>query len=132
MTIVVDTSALTAVVFGEPDAEALVGRMLASAGDVMISAATVVEAHIVVEAKQGPAASADLNVLLDTIAATIAPVDAELAQWAIAAWKRFGKGRHPAALTYGDCFSYALAKRLSAPLLYEGADFTQTDLASAL
>lgn len=126
-----DSSALTAVVFGEPDAELLVATMAAHAGDLHVSAVTLVETSIVVEAKQGHAAYSDLQALLRSLAVTTVPVDAAQAHAAVAAWRRFGKGRHPASLNLGDCFSYALAKRLSAQLLFKGRDFPQTDVSAA-
>ncbi len=132
MTLVVDTSALAAVTFGEPEAEALLSLMSGHAGDIHISAATLVEVGIVVEARQGPEAAADLSTLLEVLGVRIEPVDVDQAETAIGAWRRFGKGRHVAGLNLGDCFSYALAKHLAAPLLFKGKDFAQTDIASAL
>jgi ribonuclease VapC len=132
MTIAVDTSAIIAVLLGEDDAESMIGALASNAGDMGISAATLVETRIVAEAKQGTAAAADLRTLLTAIDADIIAVDADQADIAAAAWMRFGRGRHPAALDFGDCFSYALAKSLGAPLLFKGNDFTQTDIASAL
>jgi ribonuclease VapC len=128
MTLVVDTSALTAVVLGEPDAETYLATMVARIGDLTVSAPTLLEARIVVEAKQGPGAAKDLDLLLGTLQVTIAPADEALIEVATAAWRRFGKGRHPAALNFGDCFSYALARQLGAPLLFKGRDFSQTDI----
>ncbi len=132
MTVVLDTSAVAAVVFGEPDAEVLLSMMRRFAGDLAISAATAVELGILVEARQGPEASADLTTLMDGLRVRTAPVDGDQARLAIGAWRRFGKGRHPAGLNLGDCFSYALAKAEGAPLLFKGNDFPQTDIASAL
>lgn len=132
MTIAVDTSAIIAVLLGEDDAESMVGALASNAGDVGISAATLVETRIVAEAKQGTAAAADLRTFLTAIDADIIAVDADQADIAAAAWMRFGRGRHPAALNFGDCFSYALAKSLGAPLLFKGNDFTRTDIASVL
>lgn len=131
MTIVVDTSALVAVVFGEPDAEWFLSIMIANAGDLQVSAATLVEAGIVAEAKQGPEAAADLQTLLDSVGVAVTPLDAEQAELAVATWRRFGKGRHPAGLNLGDCYSYALAKHGGSALLFKGTDFAQTDIASA-
>lgn len=127
-----DTSALVAIIFGEPDAEVILSVLLANAGNLQLSAANLVEAGIVVEAKQGPEAGNDLRILLDRLGVGISRVDAEQAQLALAAWRRFGKGRHPAGLNFGDCFAYALAKVANAPLLFKGLDFLQTDVASAL
>ncbi len=131
MTMVLDTSAVAAVVFGEPEAEALLALMLARAGDLRISAATLVEAGIVVEARHGRAGADDLWMLLERLGVVTVPLDAEQARLAVAAWGRFGKGRHSAGLNLGDCFSYALAKAAGAPLLFTGADFAQTDVVSA-
>ncbi len=132
MSIVVDTSVLAAVVFGEPDAEVLTGVLARTAGDLTVSAATMVEAGIVVEAKQGPAAADDLRALLTHLGVETVPVDESQAVAAVTAWRRFGKGRHPAGLNLGDCFSYALARTTGSSLLYKGGDFGQTDVPSAL
>lgn len=131
MSAVLDTSALAAVVFGEPDAELLLAAMTSAAGDLLLSAATAVEVGIVVAAKQGPTASHDLRLLIDGLGVTVVPLDATQAEFAVAAWRRFGKGRHPAGLNLGDCFAYALAKSQGAELLFKGRDFSQTDVASA-
>lgn len=130
MAITLDTSALAAVVFGESDAAQFVAAMRGHVGDCQISAATLVEAGIVVEAKQGPSATQDLRLLIEHIGAEVVPVDAVAASVAVAAWQRFGKGRHPAGLNFGDCFSYALAKTTGTSLLYKGDDFSQTDIGS--
>ncbi|WP_232676846.1 type II toxin-antitoxin system VapC family toxin [Nocardioides sp. R-C-SC26] len=132
MTIALDTSAIAAVVFGEPDATRFVTAMLANAGDCLVSAATLVEAGIVVEAKQGPAATQDLRLLLDQIGVEVVAVDSDAASVAVGAWQRFGKGRHPAALNLGDCFAYAVAKIAGAPLLFKGDDFAKTDIPHAI
>ncbi len=125
---VVDTSALVAIVFGEPDAERLSQLIVAAGAPILVSAATLVEAGIVVEARQGPDASRDLDVLLQLTGSQVVPVDEPLARAAVSAWRRFGKGRHPAGLNYGDCFSYALAATTGEPLLCTGIDFAQTDV----
>jgi ribonuclease VapC len=132
VTTVLDTSAVAAVVFGEPDAEALLSVMLADVGDLLISAATLLEVGIVVEARQGPEAANDLRILLDRLGVDITPVDVDQAQAGLSAWRRFGRGRHPAGLNLGDCFAYALAKVTAASLLFKGQDFRQTDVISAL
>ena len=130
--VALDTSAVAAVILGEPDAQVFAAAMMRHAGDLSMSAATRTELGIVVEARQGPAAADDLRALLDRIAVTIEPLDADQAMVALAAWRRFGKGRHPAGLNLGDCFSYALARTLAVPLLFKGNDFAQTDITSAL
>ncbi|GAA2183874.1 type II toxin-antitoxin system VapC family toxin [Brooklawnia cerclae] len=132
MAIVVDTSALAAIVFGEPDANAFATVLLANGGDVHVSAATLVESEIVLESRQGMAAVQDLKLLLSQISAAVVEFDHAQAALAAAAWRRFGKGRHPAALNFGDCFSYALSKHLGVPLLFKGNDFSLTDVVSAM
>ena len=132
MTTVVDTSALVSIVLGEDDAEAYLSALVSAAPGLCLGAVSLVEAGIVVEARQGAGAASDLRELLATLGIEVAPVDEEHARLALAAWRRFGKGRHPAGLNLGDCFSYALARSLDAPLLFKGADFEQTDIRSAL
>lgn len=131
MTVAVDTSALVAVVFGEPDAQSIAGILTRHVGDLIISAATVVEASIVAERRQGPQATADLRLLLASLQVEVVPFDEAQALAAAAAWRRFGKGRHPASLNLGDCYSYALARTVGADLLFKGDDFTQTDIGQA-
>ena len=94
-----------------------------------MSAATRVELGIVIEAKKGSAGTQLLEELLGRIGIEIVPVDADLAEQAMVAWRRFGKGRHPAGLNFGDTFSYALARRMGQPLLFVGDDFSLTDVA---
>ncbi len=126
---VVDTSAIVAVLFGEADADEVERKLLA--GPCVMSAATRVELGIVIEAKTGPAGTQLLEELLARIEVDIAPVDAEMTSEAIVCWRRFGRGRHPAALNFGDTFSYALARRLGQSLLFVGDDFAHTDVAAA-
>lgn len=126
-----DTSAISAVIFGEPEAEAFLAAMTRHAGELVMSAATAVEVGIVVEAKQGPEATRDLHDLLAALRVAIRPMDEEQARIAVAAWRRFGRGRHPAGLNFGDCCTYALAKADGAALLFKGNDFSQTDVISA-
>lgn len=128
---IVETSAVVAIVLGEPDAERFVDALTVPALR-LISAANLVEAGIVVEARQGPDAARDLALLLETIAIAVEPVNAEQARLAVDAWRRFGKGRHPAGLNLGDCFAYALARHRGEPLLFKGNDFAQTDVTSVL
>lgn len=126
--IVVDTSAILAVLFEEDGSEELQDRLLGE--QCVMSAATRVELGIVIEAKTGAAGTQLLEELLGRIAIDVVPVDAELAADAIVAWRRFGKGRHQAGLNFGDTFSYALARRLGQPLLFVGDDFLHTDVAA--
>ncbi len=127
--IVVDTSAIVAVLFGEPEGEGLESRLLAE--PCVISAATRVELGIVIEAKTGPAGTQLLEELLGRIEIDVVPLDTELAGEAAVCWRRFGKGRHSAGLNFGDTFAYALSRRLGQPLLFVGNDFSQTDVAVA-
>lgn len=132
MTIAVDTSALAAVVFGEADAELYLAALTEHAGALRISAATLTETNIVIEARQGPAAAHDLQLLLRELGADIVPFSADHCAAATRAWQRFGKGRHPAGLNLGDCYTYALAKTDGIDLLFKGDDFSQTDIGSVL
>ncbi len=130
MTVALDTSALAAVVFGESDAEAILAVLMRHAGDIIIGAATLVETGIVVEAKQGPEAASDLRLLLERLGVRVVDFDEEQAAAAVTGWRRFGKGRHQAALNLGDYYAYALAKTHGTPLLFKGDDFSQTDIAA--
>lgn len=123
---VVDTSAIIAVLFGEPGSEEIKHKLMNA--PCTMSAATRVELGIVIEARKGAAGIQLLEELLARLEIQIAPVDRELADEAIVCWRRYGKGRHPASLNYGDTFSYALARRMGQPLLFVGEDFSQTDV----
>ena len=127
--IVVDTSAIIRVLFDEPG-RAEIERKLTGSPCVM-SAATRVELGIVVEARAGAGGAQLLEELLVRLEVQILPVDAGVAHEAIVCWRRFGKGRHPAGLNFGDTFSYALARRLGVGLLFVGDDFQQTDVPNA-
>jgi ribonuclease VapC len=126
--IAVDTSALVAVVLGDEDAERFLDALRST--DVRLSAVSLVEAHIVVEARQGPDAARDLELLVEATIEDVVHVDEAHGRAAVAAWRRFGRGRHPAALNFGDCFSYALARLDDVPLLFKGENFAQTDVGS--
>jgi ribonuclease VapC len=119
-----------AVLLAEPERDRLIAR-LADAGDPLISAATLVETSIVMQAKTGDEGVADLDELLAAAAVRCVAVDATQAHLARDAFARFGKGRAPAALNFGDCFAYALAKAADRPLLFKGTDFSKTDIVSA-
>lgn len=124
---VVDSSALVCLVFDEPEAEAF--RTAIDADAVrLLSAVTFLEASIVVEARGGEAAARLLDELLREMGARVEAVTLVQAEAAREAWRRFGKGRHPAALNFGDCFSYALSRTVGQPLLCKGNDFPRTDL----
>lgn len=124
--IAADTSALIAVVLGEPDAERFLAALRSNA--VSISAVSLTEASIVAEARQGADAARDLELLAAAVVDRVVAVDEAHARAAAGAWRRFGKGRHPASLNFGDCFAYATASLANLPLLFKGDDFTQTDL----
>ena len=124
---VVDTSVLLAILQDEPERRRF-NEALESADSRLMSAATFVETSIVIESRYGAEGLRDLDLLLERAGLELVPVDVEQARAARAAYSRFGKGRHPAALNFGDCFSYALARVLGEPLLYKGGDFSQTDL----
>lgn len=125
---VVDTSALMAIVLDEPAADDC-GQALENADQSLISAATVAEALIVAE-RRGVAA--EMLTLIDGLGLEVVPVSATLAREVAAAYRRFGKGVHPAGLNFGDCFAYALARDRACPLLFVGEDFARTDITSAL
>jgi ribonuclease VapC len=128
---VVDTSALLAILQNEPERRSF-NEALESADARLISAATLVETSILVESRYGAEGLRDLDQFLDRAGIETIPIDLEQAREARAAWSRFGKGRHPAGLNFGDCFSYALARVLGEPLLHKGEDFSKTDLRPAL
>jgi ribonuclease VapC len=126
--IVIDSSALIAIINREPERPQFL-RLIAAADRRLISAATFLEAKIVVLGRFGPGAMANFAVLMEEMAPDIVPLDATLADAAFAAFERFGKGRHSkAALNFCDCIAYALAKTLDSPLLFKGTDFSETDV----
>ena len=128
---VVNTSALVAILFGEPDAERF-AHALGEAPARLLSAVTRVELSFVVEGRNGETGRADLELLLRDGAFDVIAVTQQQAEIAIEAFRRFGRGRRPAALNIGDCFSYALAKASDDSLLFKGDDFAQTDIRPAL
>ena len=127
---IVDTSAVLAVLFDEPDAERYV-RALAGASRCRMSVVSFLEAAIVLESRAGAAAGSNLDLLLERAPIELEPVTPEHAQAARRAWRRFGKGNHRAALNFGDCFAYALAEATREPLLFKGQDFALTDIDTA-
>jgi ribonuclease VapC len=128
---VVDTSALLAILLNEPDA-AVYRSAIESAELRLVSAATVLEMGLVIETRLGEAAGRELDLLLHKAEFEIVSVDAEQAEVGRGAFRRFGKGRHPAGLNFGDCFSYALAIASGEPLLFKGDDFRKTDVPAAI
>jgi len=131
MRLVVDTSSFVAILLKEEDAKQHRNALL-GAEQVLISAATAVELHIVVTAKLGSEGILRLDRLLDIPLFEIISVDQQQMHIANHAYEKFGKGRHKAKLNFGDLFSYALAKSRNLPLLFKGNDFSETDLESSL
>ena len=129
---IIDTSAIVAVLRGEPDAERFESA-LAGARDPRLSVGTYLESAVVVDMNGDPVLSARFDSLLETIGAVLEPVTAEQATIARRAYRDYGKGSgHPAQLNFGDCFAYALARARREPLLFKGGDFSQTDIEPAL
>ena len=130
--IVADTSAIVAIAFAEPEREAFVAA-LERAERTLVSSVTAVEARMVVHARRGQRAVVLVDDLLRLSFFEIVPPGAAEMDAAYAAFVAYGKGNgHPAALKFGDVFSYALAKTRGLPLLYKGRDFAETDIASAV
>lgn len=128
---VIDTSALVAILLREPDAE----RYAKAMDDTplrLLSAVTRVELAFVIEGRKGEAGRVDLDRFLTDGEFEVAAVTSQQAMIAIDAFRKFGKGRHPAGLNLGDCFSYALASVTGYPLLFKGNDFVHTDIRAAL
>jgi len=124
---VIDTSAIIACLLGEPERTLLVAAMEADPVR-LISVVGVVEASFVMLSRKRADGLADLQAFLDDGEIERIPVDVRQAEAAVEAFRRFGKGRHPARLNIGDCFAYALAKTTGEPLLFKGADFARTDI----
>jgi len=124
---VIDTSALVAILTGEPCAEQLKAAINHDTTRLM-SAASVLEAGIVLESRYGEEGSRELDLLLRRLPIEVVPFDDGQLEWARHAYRTYGKGRHAASLNFGDCFSYALAKVTGEPVLFVGTDFAQTDL----
>ena len=126
---IVDTSAVLAVLFREADA-AHYARMIATASPCRLSVANLLEASIVI-GRRGAATDGDLDLFIEDGAIELMPVTLEQVDFARRAWRRFGKGNHRAALNFGDCFAYALAETTGEPLLFKGDDFAHTDVEAA-
>ena len=124
---IVDTSAVLAILFREQDAERF-ARAITSAPTRRMSAATLLETSIVLESRSGPASGYELDAFLEQAGIELEPVTPQQAQAARRAWRRFGKGNHPAWLKLGDCCAYALAEATREPLLFKGGDFELTDI----
>ncbi len=126
--IVADTSALLAVVLDEANASRCRAALLAT-NDIVMSAGTLAEALIVATSRN---VEEELGELVDGVGIVIVPITSSSARRAAAAYRRWGKGFHPAGLNFGDCFAYELAAARDCALLYVGNDFSRTDIKSAL
>ena len=127
---VIDTSALVAMLTDEPDAELFEARVADDPVRTM-STASYLETAIVIESRFGESGGRELDLWLHRSSVSLVAVDADQAEVARAAYRRYGKGRHRAGLNYGDCFSYALARVSGQPLLFKGDDFGHTDVVAA-
>jgi ribonuclease VapC len=128
--VILDSSALMAVILREPEADIFSDAMLAS--HVSMSAANWVEAAMIVDNNKDPVLRVRLEELIDVLRVKILPVSVDIAQAARRAHQRYGRGQHPARLNYGDCFAYATSAVLGEPLLFKGREFSQTDIEPAL
>jgi ribonuclease VapC len=128
--VIVDASAVLAILFEEPGFDSI-SRKLAQPGPRLMTAVNWMEAALVVQRKHLPGMEVALSDLLRRSRIEVVPVTADLAASALEAYRRFGKGNHPARLNFGDCFAYALARETSEALLFVGEDFAQTDIAAA-
>ena len=124
---VIDTSALIAILQDEPERRSF--NLAIEAAEIrLLSSASLVEASLVIETRFGPDGVRDLDLFLAKAGVSIESVDADQAYIARQAFRHYGKGRHPAGLNFGGCFTYALARSSGEPLLFKGYDFSQTDL----
>jgi ribonuclease VapC len=128
---IVDTSALVAILTGEPEAEEF-EALIESNIECSMSLVSVFESSIVLDARMGDQGVRELDWVLSRLEIRLIPVDPEQLEWARHGYRVFGKGKHAAGLNFGDCFSYALAKSRNEPLLFKGNDFRKTDVAIAL
>jgi ribonuclease VapC len=128
---VIDTSAIIAVLLNEANA-VRIARAIETGSPRLLSAANLLETSMVIESRKGEAGGRDFDLLIYRAAIEIVAVDQDQAEIARIAWRRFGKGRHPAGLNFGDCFAYALATTRRLPLLYQGEDFSRTDIVGVL
>ena len=127
---IVDSSAIIAILFHEPDAQRYAAALQAAPRH-RLSVANAVEAFIVAEGRGGAGAGDELDRFIGRFGIELAPVTIEQLEAARRAWRRFGRGNHPAALNFGDCFAYALAEMTGEPLLFKGEDFAKTDVEAA-
>ena len=126
----IDTSAVLAILLDEPERRSF-NEAIEADRERLMSAANYLEAAIIIDDRLGPEGAKDLGLLVATADIEVVPVTLAQAEIAREAYRRFGKGNHPARLNYGDCFAYALAKESGEPLLFKGGDFGRTDIARA-
>jgi ribonuclease VapC len=126
---VLDSSAVLAILFDEPERQ-MFTRSIERDPRRLMSAGNVLECALVTEARRGAQAGREFDLLVYRADVQIVPVDADQVELARSAWRRFGKGRHPAGLNFGDCFAYALSAASGEPLLFKGEDFRHTDIAA--
>lgn len=124
---VIDTSALVAILRDEPERSAF-NRAIEAADRPILSVASFLEESMVIDTRHGPDGVRDLDLFIAKADIDLVAVDADQAYVARAAFRSYGKGRHPAGLNFGDCFAYALAKTSGEPLLFKGSDFPLTDI----
>ena len=124
---VLDTSALVALLLDEPEAEEFRGAVEEDTTR-LVSAATLLETALIIEARKGEPGGRELDALIDKAEIVVVAVDAEHVSEARRAYRRFGKGPHAAGLNFGDVFAYALARTSGEPLLFKGDDFAKTDI----
>jgi ribonuclease VapC len=128
--LIIDSSVFLAILQDEPEADAFRSRIVADPTR-LVGAATLVETKIVVLSHTGEAGLLRLQALIEAFGIQTVAVAAAHADLAVDAFRRFGKGRHPAGLNFGDCLAYALARATGEKLLYKGSDFAQTDIGAA-
>lgn len=128
---IVDTSALVAIILKETDYRPFLDKIM-DAQASRLSAVSYLETSMVLLTRRGDTAIEELDQLLPETNIHVVPVDVNQSRLAVAAFRQYGKGRHPAALNFGDCFSYALAKDTGEPLLFNGTDFSKTDIEVAI
>jgi ribonuclease VapC len=124
---VIDSSALLAILFGEPEKRRF-NQLIEAHAVRLMSAASYLESAIIIDDRLGYEGGRDFKLFLAEADIAIEPVTLEQAEVAREAYRRFGRGNHAAALNFGDCFAYALAKATGEPLLFKGNDFSQTDI----
>jgi ribonuclease VapC len=127
---VIDTSALLAILLGEPEADEF-SQAISRDSKRLVSSMSALEAAVVLYARKGRGGVLELDLLLHSAGAVVVSLDADQALLARTAYETYGKGHHPAALNLGDCCSYALARSSGEPLLFKGNDFSRTDVAIA-